>query len=268
MKLEKRFRPQFSYFSALFAAFGFLLIYAPLVLLILGSFLPFGFTASQSGGWSLRWYRKLLAEPTIIDALWMSVVVGFWSTLGATFLGTAAAIALSRGQFVGKRVFSVLTYFPLVMPEIVLGLALLTWFVLLNLTLGVVSIVSAHITFSTSYVLLTVKTRLDGFDDSLLEAARDLGATPFQIFWKVTLPLIFPGILAGSLMAFTLSFDDFLITYFTAGAGSETLPIKIYSMIKFGITPEINALSTLMLLITLVTILALFGPLRKFQKDL
>jgi spermidine/putrescine transport system permease protein len=128
--------------------------------------------------------------------------------------------------------------------------------------------VSAHITFSTSYVLLTVKTRLDGFDDSLLEAARDLGATPFQIFWKVTLPLIFPGILAGSLMAFTLSFDDFLITYFTAGAGSETLPIKIYSMIKFGITPEINALSTLMLLITLVTILALFGPLRKFQKDL
>ena len=127
---------------------------------------------------------------------------------------------------------------------------------------------SAHITFSTSYVLLTVKTRLDGFDDSLLEAARDLGATPFQIFWKVTLPLIFPGILAGSLMAFTLSFDDFLITYFTAGAGSETLPIKIYSMIKFGITPEINALSTLMLLITLVTILALFGPLRKFQKDL
>jgi spermidine/putrescine transport system permease protein len=149
------------------------------------------------------------------------------------------------------------------MPEIVLGLSLLIWFVLLKLTLGVLSIVLAHITFSVSYVMITVKARLHGFDEMLEEAARDLGATPWKTFWKVTFPLIWPGILSGALMAFTLSFDDFLITFFTAGVGSDTLPLKIYSMIKFGVSPEINALSTIMLGVTLLMVLLLFNPRNK-----
>jgi spermidine/putrescine transport system permease protein len=142
----------------------------------------------------------------------------------------------------------------------VLGLSLLIWFVLLRITLGSFSIILAHITFSVSYVIITVKARLDGFDYSLEEAAQDLGASPWQTFWRVTFPLIWPGVLSGALMAFTLSFDDFLITFFTAGVGSDTLPLKIYAMIKFGVSPEINALSTLMLGATLVMILAFFRP--------
>ena len=149
------------------------------------------------------------------------------------------------------------------MPEIVLGLALLVWFVLLRVTLGVFSIILAHITFSMSYVIITVKARLHGFDESLEEAAWDLGATGWQTFWRVTLPLIWPGILSGALMAFTLSFDDFLITFFTAGVGSDTLPLKIYSMVKFGISPEINALSTIMLGVTLMMVVLFFRPRSK-----
>ena len=146
------------------------------------------------------------------------------------------------------------------MPEIVLGLSLLIWFVLLRFTLGTFSIILAHTTFSISYVIITVKARLHGFDQSLEEAAKDLGATPWKTFWKVTFPLIWPGILSGALIAFTLSFDDFLITYFTAGVGSDTLPLKVYAMIKFGVTPEINALSTIMLAATLFLVVVFFKP--------
>jgi spermidine/putrescine transport system permease protein len=140
------------------------------------------------------------------------------------------------------------------MPEIIFGLSLLIWFSILKMTLGTVSIILAHITFSVSYVIMTVKVRLHGLDEALLEAARDLGATPWNVFWKVVFPLIIPGIISGALIAFTLSFDDFLITFFIAGVGSDTLPLKIYSMIKFGMTPEINALSTLLLLGTLLLV--------------
>ncbi len=142
--------------------------------------------------------------------------------------------------FRGANYLMLLIHLPLIMPEIVLGLSLLIWFVLLGITLGTFSIILAHITFSVSYVIITVKARLDGFDYSLEEAAMDLGATRRQTFWKVTFPLIWPGVLSGALMAFTLSFDDFLITFFTAGAGSDTLPLKIYAMIKFGVSPEIT----------------------------
>jgi spermidine/putrescine transport system permease protein len=181
--------------------------------------------------------------------------------IGATLLGTSAALALIRTHFPGRKLFDALTYLPLIMPEIVLGLSLLIWFVLLKITLGTVSIILAHITFSVSYVIITVKSRLHGFDESLEEAARDLGATRWGTFWRITFPLIWPGVLSGALMAFTLSFDDFLITFFTAGVGSDTLPLKIYSMIKFGVTPEINALSTLILALTLVMVLLFFKPI-------
>ena len=234
---------------------GFLLLYVPLVVLVVGSFRA---PVIEGGGWTLAWYGKVFANGAILDALSISVCVGFWSMLISTLLGTAAALALVRTQFPGRRLLDALTHVPLIMPEIVLGLALLIWFVLLRIALGPFSIILAHVTFSMSYVIITVKARLRGFDRSLEEAARDLGASSWQTFRRVTFPLIRPGVLSGALMAFTLSFDDFLITFFTAGVGSDTLPLKIYSMIKFGVSPEINALSTLMLGTTIVLVMAVF----------
>ncbi len=244
-------------------AVGFLLLYIPLAALVIYSFLGAKGIPGGEQEWTLDWYRKLAANREVLHALNMSLHVGLWSTLGATVLGTSAALALKRTRFPGRKILDALTYVPLIMPEIVLGLSLLIWFVLLQMTLGVVSIILAHITFCISYVIITVKARLHGFDESLEEAARDLGATPWDTFWRVTFPLIWPGVLSGGLMAFTLSFDDFLITFFTAGVGSDTLPLKIYSMIKFGVTPEINALSTIMLGVTFVMVLFLFNPTRK-----
>jgi len=234
-------------------AIGFLLLYVPLVSLVVFSFLSSG-PVGTSREWTLEWYRKLASNQLVLDAFKTSIYIGFWSTLISTGIGTSAALAVTRIRFPGRKVFDGLTYIPLIMPEMVLGLSLLVWFVFLKVTLGVVSVILAHVTFSVSYVLITVKSRLSGFDESLVEAARDLGASPWKIFWKVTFPLIWPGIVSGALMAFTLSFDDFLITFFTAGVGSDTLPLKIYSMIKFGVTPEINALSTLILAVTLLVV--------------
>jgi spermidine/putrescine transport system permease protein len=236
---------------------GFLLLYIPLVSLVIFSFLGTAGMVGEPRVWTLEWYRKLSQNRMVLDAFQMSVTVGIWSTLGATVLGTSAALALTWSRFPGRKVFDAFTHVPLIMPEIVLGLSLLIWFVLLKVTLGAFSIILAHITFCTSYVIITVKARLHGFDLSLLEAARDLGATPWNTFWKVTFPLIWPGILSGALMAFTLSFDDFLITFFTAGVGSDTLPLKVYSMIKFGVTPEINALSTIMLAVTFLLVVVI-----------
>ena len=245
-------------------AIGFLILYVPLFALILYSFVEpqMGLT-NQGSQWTLNWYRKLFQNKPVFLALRESLVIGFWSTLVSTLLGTMAALAMSRSRFPGRKLFEFLTYFPLVMPEIVLGLSLLIWFVALRVALGSFSIILAHITFSLSYVMITIRARLQGFDESLEDAARDLGANGWQVFLKVTFPLIFPGILSAALIAFTLSFDDFLITFFTAGVGSDTLPLKIYSMIKFGVSPEINALSTLMIGSTLLLVALFSIPFRK-----
>ena len=242
-------------------ALAFLLLYVPLVTLVVYSFLDTRVDAERL--WTFMWYRKVFSNRQILDALTMSLNIGFWCTLVSTGLGTTAALAIERGRFPGRKIFDALVHVPLIMPEIVMGLSLLIWFVFLRLTLGTLSIILAHITFSVSYVIITVKSRLHDFDDSLEEAARDLGASPWQTFWRVTFPLIWPGVLSGALMAFSLSFDDFLITFFTAGVGSDTLPLKIYSMIKFGVSPEINALSTIMLLVTLVLVFVSFRPAKR-----
>ena len=246
--------------SKIVSGFAFFLLYTPLISLVTYSFLGPSNGPGSPLQWTLFWYTKVLANAQVLDAFKVSVWVGVWSTLVSTLLGTSAALAIERHRFPGRKLFDALIHLPLIMPEIVLGLSLLIWFVLLGITLGTISIILAHITFSVSYVIITVKARLEGFDYSLEEAAMDLGATRMQTFWKVTFPLIWPGVLSGALMAFTLSFDDFLITFFTAGAGSDTLPLKIYAMIKFGVSPEINALSTLMLAITLVLVLIFFRP--------
>lgn len=245
--------------------FGFLLLYAPLILLVVGSFTDSPhmlFVREYNNHWTLNWYLKLLENRLIWNALWTSVCVGFWSMCGSTLLGTTAALALKKKNFPSKTLLNTCTYIPFIMPEIVLGLSLLIWFIFLNITLGTTSIILAHITFSVSYVIMTVKSRLHEFDLSLEEAAKDLGASNWKIFTKITLPLIQPGVLSGAVMAFTLSFDDFLITFFTAGVGSDTLPLKIYSMIKFGVTPEVNALSTILLAMTLLLVFIFFQPFR------
>lgn len=263
MAFEIRLRSTGSGFTKGVTLIGFLLLYIPLFTLVVYSFFdPWGSVTQGHSRWTLEWYRRLLNDSLVLDAFKMSIYVGIWSTIGSTVLGTMAALALTRSRFPGRKIFDVLTYIPLIMPEIVMGLSLLIWFVLIQLTLGSFSVILAHITFSISYVIITVKARLHGFDEALEEAARDLGATPWQIFWRITFPLIWPGIFSGALIAFTLSFDDFLITFFTAGVGADTLPLKIYSMIKFGVTPEINALSTLMLAVTLFFVLILGTRLR------
>ena len=244
----------------LIAVLGFAILYIPLISLVVYSFLDVPLVPGGPRQWTLIWYQKLLENHVILEAFQQSLVVGLWTTLCSTLIGTSAALALTRSRFPGRKVFDAFTYVPLIMPEIVLGLSLLIWFVFLKIALGTFSIVLAHVTFSMSYVMITVKARLEGFDDALEEAAQDLGATPWKTFCKVTFPLISPGVLSGALMAFTLSFDDFLITFFTAGAGSDTLPLKIYSMIKFGVTPEINALSTLMLVVTFLLVFIFFNP--------
>jgi spermidine/putrescine transport system permease protein len=253
-------RPRSPLISKAITVVAFLMLYVPLLALVVYSFLAPVAGPGSPQGWSLEWYRRILSNRQVLDSFNMSLYVGLWSTVFSTLLGTMAALAIERFRFPGRKVFDAITHVPLIMPEIVLGLALLIWFVVLRITLGSFSIILAHVTFSVSYVIITVKSRLHGFDDALEEAARDLGASPWQTFWKVTFPLIWPGILSGALMAFTLSFDDFLITFFTAGVGSDTLPLKIYAMIKFGVSPEINALSTLMLGATLVLVAVFFRP--------
>ncbi|MBL7714811.1 MAG: ABC transporter permease [Bdellovibrionales bacterium] len=251
-----RVRPRAPWSAKGVAVFTYAILYIPLITLVLGSFLK-----GEPGGpkeWTLHWYQQVFSDQSILEAFTVSLMIAGFSTLISSAIGTTAALALERSRFRGKQWMDTMIHIPIVMPEIVMGLSLLIWFVLLKMTLGMFSIVLAHVTFSVSYVIMTVRSRLHGFDRTLEEAARDLGASPWQTFWKVTFPLILPGVISGALMAFTLSFDDFLITFFTSGVGSETLPVKIYSMIRFGVSPAINALSSLMLGLTAVAVLIAF----------
>ena len=187
----------------------------------------------------------------MLQAAGNSLIIALVSSLVSTALGTMAGFALHRYK---SRVLQVLVLTPIAIPEILVGVSLLIFFVMLNLTLGMLSVTLAHIAFSMGFVAIVVRSRLSGMDESLTEAARDCGATPLQAFRRVTLPLIMPGVLAGALMAFTLSIDDFVITFFTAGANTSTLPLQIYSMIKIAVTPEVNAVSTLLMALTLFLI--------------
>jgi spermidine/putrescine transport system permease protein len=231
------------------AAYAFL--YLPLVVVVVFSFNDSTMT-SRWVGFTLDWYRKLFRDEEMLTAAWNSLLIGLTSSAVATVLGTMAGLAMHRYRL---RVLPVLVVAPIAIPEILMGVSLLIFFVSLNLTLGLVSITLAHIAFCIGFVAIVVRARLAGMDESLVEAARDLGATPGQAFRLVTLPLIMPGVIAGALMAFTLSIDDFVITYFTAGADTMTLPLKIYTMVKVTVTPEVNAVSTLLMLLTLVLIL-------------
>jgi spermidine/putrescine transport system permease protein len=206
---------------------------------------------AQWVGFTLDWYRKLFTNEEMLSAAWNSLIIGLTASAVSTVLGTMAGYAMHRYK---TRVLPVLVLAPIAIPEILMGVSLLIFFVIINLTLGLWSIALAHIAFCIGFVAIVVRARLAGMDDSLVEAARDLGATPFKAFRLVTLPLIMPGVIAGALMAFTLSIDDFVITFFTAGADAVTLPLKIYTMVKTSVTPEVNAVSTLLMLLTLLLI--------------
>jgi spermidine/putrescine transport system permease protein len=234
------------------------LVYAFLYLPI-GVLIVFSFSASRYslvwGGFTLDWYRRLFGDARLIQALFNSLTVATLATLLATFMGTACALALADPRRPGHSLWVAWLYLPVLMPELVQGIALLMLFVLVaRIPLGIGTIIIAHTVFSIAYVALVVRTRLMGLDPHLSEAARDLGASEWRIFWRITLPLIGPGILGGALLAFTLSFDDFVIAFFVTGPGASTLPIEIYAMVKRGVTPEINAVASLILLISVVLI--------------
>ena len=228
----------------------YLFLYLPLVIVIAYSFNDSRLNAEWVG-FTLRWYKVLLEDDAMLKAAANSLVIALSASFASTVLGTMAGYALYKYKL---RLLPALVMAPLAIPEILVGVSLLIFFVAINFTLGLVSIMLSHIAFCVGFVAIVVRSRLTGMDESLPEAARDLGATPWQSFRLVTLPLIAPGIVAGGLLAFTLSIDDFVITFFTAGVGASTLPLQIYSMIKIAVTPEVNAVSTLLMLLTLLLI--------------
>ena len=233
------------------AAAGYAFLYIPLVIVVVYSFNNSRLNAEWVG-FTLDWYYKLAHNEEMLAAAGNSLLIALVASLVSTALGTMAGVAMYRYKL---RLLPVLVLTPIAIPEILMGVALLIFFVLLNFTLGLVSVALAHIAFCVGFVAIVVRSRLAGMDESLTEAARDCGATPAEAFRYVTLPLIMPGVIAGALMAFTLSIDDFVITFFTAGAGTVTLPLQIYSMIKIAVTPEVNAVSTLLMLLTLALII-------------
>ena len=232
------------------AAAGYAFLYVPLIIVIVYSFNNSRLNAEWVG-FTLDWYDKLFHNQEMLAAAGNSLIIALVTSLVSTVLGTMAGVAMYRYKL---RLLPILVLTPIAIPEILMGVSLLIFFVLLNFTLGLVSVALAHIAFCIGFVAIVVRARLAGMDESLTEAARDCGATPWQAFRHVTLPLIMPGVIAGALMAFTLSIDDFVITFFTAGAGTVTLPLQIYSMIKIAVTPEVNAVSTLLMLLTLALI--------------
>jgi putrescine transport system permease protein len=244
-----------SRFNVASLALGLAFLYLPIVILVI-----YSFNASRLvtvwGGWSLQWYREFFHDRAMLDAAWMSFRVAAASATLATLLGTCAAVAMSRGEgFRGRTLFSGMLYAPLVMPEVITGLSLLLLFVALNAERGFWTVTIAHTTLTMCFVAVIVQSRLGVLDRSLEEAAMDLGCDPARAFVAVTLPLIVPAIVAGWMLALTLSLDDLVIASFTTGPGSETLPIRIYSEVRLGVKPEINAICALVIALIAVVII-------------
>ena len=245
-----------SRFNIVSIVLGFAFLYLPIVLLVV-----FSFNESKLvnvwGGFSTKWYVAMFQNQGLMDAAWVTARVAFISATVATVLGTMAALALTRyTRFRGRILFSGMVFAPLVMPEVITGLSLLLLFVSLGLDRGFLTVTLAHITFTMCFVAVVVQSRLITFDRSLEEAAMDLGATPVKTFFQVTLPVILPAIISGWMLAFTLSLDDLVIASFTSGPGATTLPMKIYSQVRLGVTPEINAVCTLLIAVVAVGVIA------------
>ncbi|MBO9395399.1 MULTISPECIES: ABC transporter permease [unclassified Shimia] len=243
---------QMSWFNVTSLTLGFVFLYLPMVILIIFSFNESKLVTVWAG-FSTKWYGELINNRAFLDAAWVTLKVAFISSTLATVLGTMAAIVMVRaGRFRGRTLFSGMIYAPMVMPEVITGLSLLLLFISLGMDRGVFTIVLAHTTFSMCYVSVVVSSRLVSFDQSLEEAALDLGCTPVEAFRLVTLPIIAPAVISGWLLAFTLSLDDLVIASFTSGPSATTLPMKIWSSVRLGVSPEINALSTIMILVVTI----------------
>jgi putrescine transport system permease protein len=247
---------RWTHFNIASIVFGFAFLYLPIVLLVIYSFNE-SRLVTVWGGFSTRWYGELFRNQGLMDAAWVTLRVAVLSASVATVLGTMAALALTRyTRFRGRVLFSGMVFAPLVMPEVITGLSLLLLFVAIGLDRGFMTVTLAHITFSMCFVAVVVQSRLMSFDRSIEEAAMDLGAPPVRTFFQVTLPVIAPAIVSGWMLAFTLSLDDLVIASFTSGPGATTLPMKIYSQVRLGVTPEINAACTIMIAIVTVGVIA------------
>src|ERR1700674_5282256 len=255
-----------SWFNIGSVAIGLAFLYLPIIVLVI-----YSFNASRLvtvwAGWSTRWYVELLNDRAILESTWVTLRIALLSATAATVLGTLAAIALVRvGRFRGRTLFSAMVYAPLVMPEVITGLSLLLLFVAVDIDRGFWTIVIAHTTVTMCFVTVVVQARLLDFDISLEEAAMDLGCSPLKAFLTVTLPLISPAIAAGWMLAFILSLDDLVIASFTTGPGATTLPLRIYSEVRLGVKPEINAICTIM--ITVVAIAVIVAALMSKRSEL
>lgn len=245
-----------SWFNVVSLTIGFAFLYIPMLILVIFSFNESKLVTVWAG-FSTKWYAELFQNEAFLDAAWVTIRVAFLSSTIATILGTMAAYVLIRaGRFYGRTLFSGMIYAPLVMPEVITGLSLLLLFIGLGVDRGITTIVLAHATFSMCYVSVVVSARLVTFDHSLEEAALDLGCSPFAAFRLVTLPIIAPSVIAGWLLAFSLSLDDLVIASFTSGPAATTLPIKIFSAVRLGVSPEINALSTIMIVLVTLGVIA------------
>lgn len=233
-----------------------LFLYIPILVVVVFSFNG-GDQIVVWKGFSLRWYAKLFKNPDVWRACKNSLIIAGVATFISIVIGTAAALAIEKYRFWVRTALIRVLYLPLIIPDIVLAIALLTFYAQVKFRLGLMSVIFAHVVFNIAYITIVVRARLQGYDDTIEEAALDLGANAWQTFWRITFPLISPGIIGGALLAFTLSIDDFVITFFTAGVGKTTLSVHIYSRLKFGITPEINAIST-MLLVNSIVLIVLF----------
>jgi len=247
---------RFSWFNATSLTLGFVFLYLPMIILVI-----FSFNSSKLvtvwAGFSTKWYGEIFRNEAYLDAAWVTLKVAIVSSTFATILGTMAAYVMVRsGRFWGRTLFSGMIYAPLVMPEVITGLSLLLLFIGIGFDRGIMTIILAHTTFSMCYVSVVVSSRLVSFDRSLEEAALDLGCSAFDAFRLVTLPIIAPAVISGWLLAFTLSLDDLVIASFTSGPSATTLPIKIFSAVRLGVSPEINALSTIMIGIVTVGVIA------------
>lgn len=234
-------------FFSLYALLFYFFLYAPIILVVIFSFNVSRFPNNWTG-FTLDWYNKLFNDYAIGFALKNTLIVSISSTVISTIIGTMISVGIERYRFRGKAPLDALLFLPIIIPDIAMAIMLLAFFVLVKMELGLSTIIISHVAFNIAFVAVIVRARMASIDPGLEEAASDLYANEWRAFWRVTFPLLLPGILAGALFAFTLSLDDYVITFFTSGPGSTTLPVRIYSMVKRGITPEINAVSSLLLI--------------------
>ena len=245
----------------------FIFLFLPIIVLIV-----FSFNTSSLNiifeGFTLRWYSELFKNPMLLESLWNTLLVAIISTVISTIIGTISAYGLKNFDFPFKKFINELLYIPIVIPEIVLGISLLCIYALLRIELGMFTLILSHIAFSIPFVIINVNSVLDTMNPNLEEAASDLGASKMRTFFDIVLPTLIPGIFSGAQLAFTLSLDDVVISYFTAGPDANTLPLQVFSMIKTGVTPDVNALITILLLIIFVTLfISMSFSLRRIRKE-